>query len=487
MTERVPSVLDHFPAYEATIGIEVHVQLSTQTKIFCSCPTSFGAQPNTHICPICAGHPGVLPQLNERVVEYAIMAGLATQCRISPVCEFARKHYPYPDLPKNYQVTQGDVAICHDGFVMSETRTGEPKKIRIQRIHMEEDAGKTLHGQGGSSLVDLNRAGTPLLEIVSCPDIADAHEARVYLTNLRLIMQYLGISDVNMEEGSFRADINISVKKRGATKLGTRAEVKNVNSFKFIVQAIHYEIERQIDILESGGVVEQQTRLWNEKDQKTVFMRTKTDADDYRYFTEPDLAQVVIDDAVITRIKAGLPELPDAKRERFMREAGLSAYDADLLVQDRALSEYFEAACSGYPKPKLIANWVLRDVLGYLKESKKELTSISITPAHIAELVRLIDTNVINTKVAQEIFADMAASGEMPAVLVQKKGLEQVSDAAALEAICQQVVDGNPDVAQKYREGNQRMFGFFVGLAMKETGGKGNPKLITEILQRLLK
>ncbi|MDQ5940914.1 MAG: aspartyl-tRNA(Asn)/glutamyl-tRNA(Gln) amidotransferase subunit, partial [Candidatus Dependentiae bacterium] len=470
MVEQTPNILDLFPAYEATIGIEVHVQLKTNSKIFCECSNVFGVTPNRNICQICAGYPGVLPMLNKKVVEYAVMAGLATNCRITPVSEFARKHYYYPDLPKNYQVTQGVIAICHDGWVPTEQLDGSLKKIGIGRIHMEEDAGKTMHGNDGRSLVDLNRAGTPLLEVVSNPDIANAHEAKAYLMNLRLIMQYLGISDVNMEEGSFRADINISVKKKGATKLGTRAEVKNVNSFKFIVQAINYEIERQIDILESGGAVRQETRLWNEKDQKTMFMRCKTDADDYRYFTEPDLPMVVIDEAFLARMKAEVPELPFAKKERFMAALGLSEYDADVLVQDRAVAAYFEAACVVYDKPKLIANWILRDVLGYLNEQKKPVEQSPISPAMVAELVRLIDTDVINTKVAQEVFAEMAITGKMPSTIVKEKGLEQVSDAGALEAICKKIVDSNPDVAEKYRSGNQRMFGFFVGLAMKETG-----------------
>ncbi len=484
--EQTPNILTAFPLYEATIGIEVHVQLKTESKIFCECPNIFGVEPNRNICPICAGYPGVLPMLNATVVEYAVMAGLATHCRISPVSEFSRKHYAYPDLPKNYQITQGDVAICHQGWLPAETLTGEIKKVRIGRIHMEEDAGKTIHGADGKSLVDLNRAGTPLLEIVSEPDIANAHEAKSYLMNLRLVMQYLGISDVNMEEGSFRADINISVKKKNASKLGTRAEVKNVNSFKFIVQAINYEIERQIDILESGGIVRQETRLWNEKDQKTMFMRSKTDADDYRYFTEPDLAQVVIDDDWIARTQASLPELPFDKKERFMTQLGLSEYDADVLIQDKTVADYFEHACVAHNKPKLIANWVLRDVLGYLKEHKLGIAQSPISAQMLGELVKLIDTDVINTKVAQEVFAEMAATGALASVIVKEKGLEQVSNTAELEALCKKIVDANPDVVAKYREGNQRMFGFFVGLAMKETGGKGNPKLMTEILQRLL-
>lgn len=486
MVEKTPNALDFYPDYEATIGIEVHVQLNTNSKIFCSCPTEFGVRPNQNVCPICAGYPGVLPMLNAAVVQAAVKAGLATQCRISPVSEFARKHYCYPDLPKNYQITQGAIAICHDGWVPSERLDGSVKKIGIGRIHMEEDAGKTIHGDDGNSLVDLNRAGTPLLEIVSNPDIANAHEAKTYLMQLRSIMHYLGISDVNMEEGSFRADINISVKKKSSTKLGTRAEVKNVNSFKFIVQAINYEIERQIDLIESGGVVLQQTRLWNGNDQKTVFMRAKTDADDYRYFAEPDIARVVVDDGFLARMRAQLPELPFAKKERFMSSLGLSEYDADCLVQDRAVAAYFEAVCAVYDKPKLAANWILRDVLGYLNEKKLAVTASPLTAGMLAGLIKLIDTDVINTKVAQEVFVEMAATGKEALVIVKERGLEQVSDTGALEAICRRIVEQNPDVVEKYRGGNQRMFGFFVGLAMKETAGKGNPKMLTEMLQKLL-
>lgn len=486
MAEKITTVLDAYPTYEATIGIEVHVQLNTASKIFCTCPNSFGHQPNTNICPICAGYPGTLPMPNKKVVEYAVMTGLATNCKISAVSEFSRKHYMYPDLPKNYQITQGDVAICHEGSVASQTMAGEPKQIRLERIHMEEDAGKVQHMPNGKSLVDLNRAGTPLLEIVSKPDIANAHEAKQYLHNLRAIVQYLGVSDANMEEGSFRADINISVKKKDVDKLGTRAEIKNVNSFKFIGMAIEYEIERQIERLEDGGTVRQETRLWNEKDQKTVFMRTKSDADDYRYFNDPDLPLIAVDQEWLQKIRQSIPELPQAKKERFLTTLKLGEYEAGILVQDKALADYFEAVCAQCDKPKLVSNWILRDVLGYLKEHKLTLATNPITPQMLGDLVTAIDAGVINSKVAQEVFAHMAATGKTASVIIKEKGLEQVSDTGALEAVCQKIIDENPDVIAKFKEGNKRMFGFLVGQAMKATQGKGNPKILTQIFTKLI-
>lgn len=486
MADIVPNSLTRYPGWEATIGIEVHVQLNTHSKIFCSCPVNFGQEPNTTICPICVGHPGTLPVLNKAVVESAIMAGVATGCTISRVSEFARKHYMYPDLPKNYQITQGEIAICMNGGIPTETIEGAEKRIGIFRIHMEEDAGKSMHMPHGKSYVDLNRAGTPLLEIVSAPDIANAHEAKGYLSNLRLIMQYLGISDVNMEEGSFRADINISVKRVSDTKLGTRAEVKNVNSFKFIGQAINYEIERQIELIESGERVKQETRLWNEKDQKTIRMREKGDADDYRYFTEPDIPPVVIDDAWYARVVSRIPELPLAKKVRFMTAYALSAYDADLLVQEPALAHYFEEVLSTGASPKLSANWILRDVLGLLKEHKLTLASCPVTPALLGELVRALDANEINSKVAQDVFAEMAQTGKGARAIIAEKGLGQVSDVGALRSVCEAIVAANAESVAKYRAGDTRVFGFFVGQAMKATGGKGNPKLLTEIFTALL-
>ena len=486
MGEKIAHVLDAYPLYEATIGIEVHVQLNTQTKVFCGCPNVFGKAPNTNICPICAGHPGTMPMLNRTVVEYAMMAGRATNCDISQQSRFARKHYMYPDLPKNYQITQGDVAICHNGWVMTETMDGAPKKVRLNRIHIEEDAGKIIHMPSGKSHIDLNRAGTPLLEIVSEPDIANAHEARHYLMNLRSIMQYLGVSDVNMEEGSFRADINISVKKKADSKLGTRAEVKNVNSFKFIGQAIEFEIERQIEILESGGTVRQETRLWNEKTQQTFFMREKSDADDYRYFNDPDLPIVEVSSEWLKEVEYRIPELPLAKKQRFIEVLKLSDYDASLLVQDKAVAKYFERCIEHYDQPKMVCNWISRDLLGYLKESGKSIEACGVTPQMLADLVQCIDSGVISAKVGQEVFAHMAHTGKTAQVIIAEKGLEQVSDAGELEKICADIVAQHPDTVAQYKAGNQRMLGFFVGQAMKATQGKGNPRLINDILKKLI-
>lgn len=486
MAEKVYNSLVLHPGWEATIGIEVHVQLNTNTKIFCSCPITFGDVPNTNICQICAGFPGVLPALNKRVVESAIMAGIGTNCKISPKSDFSRKHYMYPDLPKNYQITQGDVAICMDGGIETETLDGEKKRVGIIRIHMEEDAGKAIHMPHGKSFVDLNRAGTPLLEIVSAPDIANAHEARCYLENLRRIIQYLGISDVNMEEGSFRADINISVKRLTDTKLGTRAEIKNVNSFKFIGQAINYEIDRQIDIIESGHKVNQETRLWNEKDQKTIKMRDKSDADDYRYFTDPDLPIVEISDEWLAELAARVPELPAAKKARFMSEFALSEYDADLLIQEREIAAYFETVVALYEAPKLAANWILRDVLAALKVTKRSISEFTVTPALLADLIRALDTNEINSKTAQDVFAEMAETGKSASAIISDRGLKQVSNEGELREICASIVAQNGDNVAKYKAGDQRIFGFFVGQAMKATGGKGNPKLLSQILTELL-
>jgi len=486
MAEKITNILDHYPDYEATIGIEVHVQLKTASKMFCSCPTSFGQKPNTNICPVCAGHPGTLPVPNRKAVDYAIMAGLATNCEISSESDFARKHYMYPDLPKNYQITQGDIALCMRGHVPTTTIDGKEKMVGLTRIHMEEDAGKAMHMSHGKSFVDLNRAGTPLIEIVSDPDISNAHEARNYLVNLRNIMLYLGVSDVNMEEGSFRADINISVKKKGAKKLGTRCEIKNVNSFKFIVQAINYEIERQIEVLEDGGAVVQATRLWNEKDQKTVFMRGKSDADDYRYFTDPDLPIIKVDSAWLERIKAQIPELPLQKKNRLMRDYQVTEYEADILVQDRAIARYFEEAVRFCEEPKLVTNWLLRDVLGYMKEHKIAIEQFPVTAELLAGLIDKISDGTINTKAAQEVFTAMTSTGKDASTLIKEKGLEQMSNSAQLLEICEKIVNDNPEVVAQYKGGKDRMIGFFVGQAMKATQGRGNPKMINDIFKELL-
>ncbi|MFH1832016.1 MAG: Asp-tRNA(Asn)/Glu-tRNA(Gln) amidotransferase subunit GatB [bacterium] len=474
------------PEYEAVIGIETHVQLKTNSKIFCSCPNKFGDQPNTNICQICCGHPGVLPILNKKVVDFAILAGLATRSTICSKGNFARKHYFYPDLPKNYQITQDKTPICSDGYLLISTLDGTEKKVRIMRMHMEEDAGKNIHTSIGSSLVDLNRAGTPLLEIVTHPDISNAHEAKSYLTRLHNLVRYLQISDANMEQGSFRADVNISVKKKSDSKLGTRAEVKNINSFKYITQAIDFEIERQIKLLESGEKIVMQTRLWDSKTNQTYAMRSKEDATDYRYFTEPDLPELVIDQEWIDKIKHKIPELPDEKLARLQKEYNISIYEAEILINDKILADFFEETAQISQKPKLVCNWILRDLLGYLKEHKQEITESLVTPELLAELVTVIDTGIINTKTAQTVFAEMADTGKAPSLIIKEKNLGQIGSQEDIEKIILEVIQANPENVAKYRAGNLRVFTFFVGEVMKATKGKANPKIITEILTKNL-
>jgi aspartyl-tRNA(Asn)/glutamyl-tRNA(Gln) amidotransferase subunit B len=481
----IKNILEKYPTYQATIGIEVHIQLKTQSKIFCSCPNQFGQLPNTNICPICAGHPGVLPVLNKKVVDFAIMAGIATNCTINRSCDFARKHYTYPDLPKNYQITQSDVPICSEGYLAIPSEDGE-KRIGIIRIHMEEDAGKNIHGSGDTSWVDLNRAGTPLLEVVSHPDMGNAQEARAYLNRLHTTVRYLGISDANMDEGSFRADVNISVRKKGEEKLGTKVELKNINSFKFIAHAIDYEIERQIELIDSGEKVKQETRLWDSKQQKTFFMRSKEEAQDYRYFTEPDVPGIKIDDAWFERIKSTLPELPQAKYNRFVRQYNLPAAESEILVQDLELADFFEAAASKNKNAKAICNWIQRDLLAYLKEHKRELGQTKITPQGVADLVAALDSGTINSKVAQEIFIDMVQTGKTVDTIIKEKNLTQIGSVEELEKIVLKVIADNADTVAAYKAGNQRLFQFFVGQSMKETKGKGNPVIIQELLKKHL-
>ncbi|MCB9492897.1 MAG: Asp-tRNA(Asn)/Glu-tRNA(Gln) amidotransferase subunit GatB [Epsilonproteobacteria bacterium] len=480
------NVLTRYPDYEATIGIEVHVQLKTKSKVFCSCKNEFGQQPNTNICQICAGHPGTLPALNKKVVDYAIMAGLATNCQISQECEFARKHYMYPDLPKNYQTTQAEPPICTNGFVPIQLPDGSEKKIHLTRIHIEEDAGKNMHTSAGYSLVDLNRAGSPLLEIVTEPDMTSSLEAKLYLTRLHSIVRYLGISDANMEEGSFRADINVSVRKKGETKLGTRIELKNINSFRFVVQAIEYEIERHIDMLESGEEYHQETRVWDNKNQRSIFMRSKESIDDYRYLPDPDLAIIKIDQAWIERIKADIPELPHHKFKRFTQELGLGDDQAETLVQEKDIALFFEETVELCGNAKTASNLILRDLLSYLKENKLSLEQTKMTPQNLASLVGELDNGSINSKVAQEVFVDIVTTGKSAPEIIKEKDLGQIDDVAALEAIVADIIKANQDSVQKYQSGNERVFGFFVGQAMKATKGKGNPQLLNDLLKKHL-
>ncbi|MBU1007947.1 Asp-tRNA(Asn)/Glu-tRNA(Gln) amidotransferase subunit GatB [Candidatus Dependentiae bacterium] len=487
MTKKIKNILDIYPEYEANIGIEVHTQLKTKSKIFCSCPNQFGSQPNKNICPTCAGYPGVLPNLNRRVVDSAITLGLATKSQIARVSEFARKHYMYPDLPKNFQITQDEKPICTEGYILIELNDATEKQIRLVRIHIEEDAGKNLHIGDNESYVDLNRAGTPLLEIVSHPDMTNAYEAKTYLMNLRAIVQYLDISDANMEEGSFRADVNVSVKKKGAEELGTKVEVKNINSFKFISQAINYEIERQIHLVEENTPVTQETRTWDEKYHKTVFMRTKEEAFDYRYFSEPDLPIIVTDDEWVDRLRKTLPELPHQKYHRFQHDYELSPYEANILVNHPNLSAFFEATTNLCKYPKQVCNWILRNLLAYLNEHKLELHECKIRPETLSELIIEIEKEIITSKTAQEIFLEMAHTGKYPSIIVQEQSLKQISSKEELEPIIAEIIENNSQQVEAYKQGNERLFTFFIGQTMKVTKGKGNPKVIKELLEKYLR
>ncbi len=480
------SVLNTYPDYECVIGIEVHVQLNTKSKIFCSCSNEQSTEQNKNICQICAGYPGVLPVLNKQVVHNGIMAGLATHSTISPVSEFARKHYFYPDLPKNYQVTQSDRPICLDGYIPITLEDGTIKNVRLIRIHMEEDAGKNIHAPTtNESFVDLNRTGTPLLEIVSHPDIANAAEAKAYLKALRLIVMYLRISTGNMQEGSFRADTNISVRKKGDPKLGTRAELKNINSFKFIGDAIEYEIQRQIELLESGQKVRQETRLWDVKEQCSKPMRSKEEAADYRYFEDPDLPLVEITEEMISRVKEIMPELPQQRFERYVNMLGISAYEADVLIEDLELCMYFEEALK-HTSSKQLINWVLRDIMGLIKNEKISLAECKITPEKLAQLVALIDQGIINNRTAQEIFAIIAKTGQNPEEVVKEKGLQQIGSTEELEKIVKEIIAQNPGNVAEYKAGKEKLFGFFVGQAMSKSQGKANPKILQELLKKYL-
>lgn len=481
------SVLSKYPDYEVNIGIEVHVQLITNSKIFCPSPNCITTEPNLNICPICTGHPGVLPVLNEEVLIGAVKAGLATNSKIAQISEFARKHYFYPDLPKNYQITQSHLPICSEGYVPIRLEDGSTKNIRLIRIHIEEDAGKNIHSQySNESFVDFNRAGTPLLEVVTYPDISSAFEATQYLKMLRLIVQYLGICSGNMEEGAFRGDTNISVRKKGQKEFGTKCELKNINSFKFISDAIEYEIERQIELLESGQKVRQETRLWNVKEGKTEVMRSKEEAADYRYLDDPDLPKLETSEEFISNIKIQMPELPYEKFERLCSQKGLTPYEAEIIVSDLDLAKYYEQA-SKLTNSKQLINWVLRELMALLKDQKISLNECKISPTDLAQLVDLLDKDVINNRAAQEVFAIMAKTGQNPEQIVQEKGLQQMGNQEELEEIIKEIINSNPENVIKYKSGNnERLFGFFVGQVMQKTKGKGNPKLINEILKKYL-
>jgi len=472
--------------YEAVIGLEVHAQLQTNSKIFCGCETSFGEEPNTRTCPVCIGMPGVLPVLNRKAVEYIIKTGLATHCAISPSSRFARKNYFYPDLPKGYQISQYELPLCEKGYVEIVV-DGAVKRIGITRIHLEEDAGKNLHQAGGSaSLVDLNRAGTPLMEIVSEPDLRTPEDAVEYLKKLRSILRYIEVSDADMEKGNFRCDINISLRRIGAAEYGTRSEVKNVNSFKFVQKALEYEIKRQAQILDEGGRIVQETRLFDSAKGVTFSMRSKEEAHDYRYFPEPDLVPVVTATEAVEEIGRTIPELPDAKRERFVREYGLPEYDADMLTQTRALAAFYEEAAKLSGQPKVISNWMMGELMRLLNADGKEIEDCPVRPDRLAGMVTMISDGTISTKIAKTVFEVMYTSGKDAGTVVQEQGLTQVSDSGAIEQIIAEVIKANPAQHADYKAGKEKLFGFFVGQVMKASKGKANPDLVNQLLKKKL-
>ena len=472
--------------FETVIGLEVHAQLLTDTKIFCGCPTRFGAEPNSQTCPICLGMPGVLPVLNKKVVEYAMKAALATGCEIQPMSRFARKNYFYPDLPKGYQISQYELPIALRGHIDIPLGGGH-KRIGITRIHMEEDAGKSLHeGIAGASHVDLNRAGTPLIEIVSEPDMRSSEEAVEYLKRLRAILMYLEVCDGNMEEGSFRCDANVSIMPRGETKFGTRAELKNINSFRFVQKAIEYEIKRQKALIMDGGKVVQETRLWDTQKGITVSMRGKEEAHDYRYFPDPDLVPVEIDNGWIEKIRKTLPELPSDKVKRFVADYGIPEYDAEVLSISRALANYYEETARISGQPKAASNWIMGDLLRFLKEDDREIEESSVTPTHIAEMIKLIDNGTISGKIAKTVMEEMYKTGKMPDDVVKEKGLIQVTDTGAIEKVIDEVLAENADSVAAYRSGKDKLFGFFVGQVMKKSQGKANPAVLNDLLKKKL-
>ncbi len=472
--------------YEAVIGLEVHAQLQTKTKIFCGCETSFGDEPNTRTCPVCIGMPGVLPVLNKKAVEYTVKTGIATHCTISPYSRFARKNYFYPDLPKGYQISQYELPVCEHGHVEIVV-DGNIKRIGITRIHLEEDAGKNLHqSAGNASLVDLNRAGTPLMEIVSEPDIRSADEASEYLKKLRSILRYIEVSDADMEKGNFRCDANVSIRPVGTREFGTRAEIKNVNSFKFVHRALEYEIKRQAQILDEGGRVVQETRLFDSNKGVTFSMRSKEEAHDYRYFPEPDLVPVMISESTVADIRKTIPELPDAKRERFVRDYGLPEYDADMLTQTRAAAAYYEEAAKLSGQPKIVSNWMMGELMRLLNADGKDIEDCLVKPSRLSGMIKLISDGVLSNKLAKTVFEEMYRSGRDAETVVKEQGLTQVSDTGAIEKIIEEAIKANPSQAADYRAGKEKLFGFFVGQVMKASKGKANPDMVNQLLKKKL-
>jgi aspartyl-tRNA(Asn)/glutamyl-tRNA(Gln) amidotransferase subunit B len=475
--------------WEAVIGLEVHAQLQTRTKIFCGCSTQFGAPPNSQVCPVCLGLPGALPVLNRQAVDYAIKAALACGCEIQPRSVFARKNYFYPDLPKGYQISQYELPLAlHGGLDI--TVDGHTKHVGLTRIHMEEDAGKSLHegfpDSDRRTYVDYNRSGVPLIEIVSEPDMRSAAEGAEFFSRLRNILVWLGVSDGNMEEGSLRCDANVSIRPKGQAAFGTKAEVKNVNSFRYLEKALDYEIARQIDVIESGGKVVQETRLWDSSSGRTHSMRSKEEAHDYRYFPEPDLPPLLVDEARIARVRSTMPELPDARSHRFVAEYGIPAYDAGVLTQSAALADYFEATAKAAGNSKAASNWIMGELLRTLNERGQSIGDVPLGPSALAGLIGLIDKGTISSSIAKGVFAKMYDSGLSAEAIVREEGLAQNSDEGALSAIVADVMRGHADAVAQYRSGKRQTFGFLVGQVMKGSGGKANPKLASDLLKRAL-
>ena len=467
--------------YEVIIGLEVHSELSTKTKIFCSCPTTFGGSPNKQTCPICMGMPGTLPVLNEKVVEYAVKAGLATNCEISRNSKNDRKNYFYPDLPKAYQISQFDEPLCEHGYVEIDTENGK-KKIRLTRIHIEEDAGKLNHDEfAGDSLVDLNRAGVPLIEIVSEPDLRSSEEVESYLRKLKSILEYIEVSDCKMQEGSFRADVNVSVRKKGETKFGTRTEMKNMNSFRSITRAIEYEVDRQIDVLEDGGEIEQETLRWDDVSGKTFSMRDKEDAQDYRYFPDPDLVAIKLSDEYIENIKKNLPELPESRKERYLTQYNLSEKDAKIITSSKYLSYLFENAIKVCNNPKAVSNWIISDISRILNETEMDPIEIPFDSNQLGKLIILIDKGTISSKLAKKVLVEMFEHPRDPEDIIDEKGWVQISDEGAIKDVVMRVLEANPQSVADFKGGKQKALGFLVGQAMKETRGKANPQMLNQM------
>jgi aspartyl-tRNA(Asn)/glutamyl-tRNA(Gln) amidotransferase subunit B len=472
--------------YEAVIGLEVHSQLLTETKIFCGCSTKFGVPPNTNVCPVCLGHPGVLPVLNKKVVEFTVLMGLATDCVINEQSVFARKNYFYPDLPKGYQISQFEKPICEHGNISIEKKDGSKKNIGITRIHMEEDAGKSIHDQGDTTLIDVNRCGTPLMEIVSEPDMRTPEEAYLYLTKLKQIVTYLGICDGNMEEGSLRCDANVSVRLKGEKKLGTRAEVKNMNSFRNVEKAIEFEIERQIDILEDGGKIIQQTLLWDADANIVKPMRSKEEAHDYRYFPDPDLMPVFVSQDWKNEIASSMPELPEKRKDRYISQYSLPKYDAEILTSSRELADYYENVLKITNDYKSASNWVMTDILKVINEENISVNDFPITPENLGKLIKLINDNTISGKIAKDIFPEMLKTNKDPNDIVKEKNLIQITDTKEIENAIEKILSANEPQVKEYLSGKDKVIGFFVGQIMKETKGKANPQIVNELLKKKL-